>query len=128
MLIEAFPGADGGLGYTKRPRGSDSTLIEERAQVDWRKMLGDFYGRFSELARARPRGTSMHAKRGDPVRQAFACPSCGATTCYRFGKNGRFLSCTAYPDCDYAAPVDREGPPPAAGDRSTSSAPRTVRR
>jgi len=30
---------------------------------------------------------------------------------YRFGKNGRFLSCTTYPECDYAAPIDREGNP-----------------
>ncbi|MCA9693339.1 MAG: topoisomerase DNA-binding C4 zinc finger domain-containing protein, partial [Myxococcales bacterium] len=41
----------------------------------------------------------------------YACPSCGAETCYRFGKNGRFLSCTRYPDCEYAAPINREGVP-----------------
>ncbi|MFC1738741.1 topoisomerase DNA-binding C4 zinc finger domain-containing protein, partial [Planctomycetota bacterium] len=28
---------------------------------------------------------------------------------YRFGKNGRFLSCSAYPECKYACPCDREG-------------------
>lgn len=30
---------------------------------------------------------------------------------YRFGRNGRFLSCATYPDCDYAAPIDSEGNP-----------------
>ena len=34
---------------------------------------------------------------------------------YRFGKNGRFLSCSRYPECTYASPVDRDGNPrPAA--------------
>jgi len=28
---------------------------------------------------------------------------------YRFGKNGRFLSCSGYPECKFAAPCDREG-------------------
>jgi DNA topoisomerase-1 len=41
----------------------------------------------------------------------WKCPKCGARTCYRFGRNGRFLSCTRYPDCDYSAPIDREGRP-----------------
>ena len=53
----------------------------------------------------------------------YACPECGATTSYRFGKNGRFLSCSTYPECDYAAPVDREGSH-SFPSRSTSSAPR----
>ena len=30
---------------------------------------------------------------------------------YRFGKSGRFLSCSRYPDCKYAAPIDRKGNP-----------------
>src|SRR5262249_38954110 len=41
----------------------------------------------------------------------YMCPKCGSTTAYRFGKNGRFLSCTAYPKCEYAAPIDRDGRP-----------------
>jgi DNA topoisomerase I len=28
---------------------------------------------------------------------------------YRFGKNGRFLSCSDYPQCQFAAPCDRQG-------------------
>ena len=30
---------------------------------------------------------------------------------YRFGKSGRFLSCSRYPDCKYASPCDRDGKP-----------------
>ena len=52
----------------------------------------------------------MHAK-AETEPAPFECEKCGAATMYRFGKNGRFLSCTRYPDCDYAAPIDREGQP-----------------
>ncbi|MBM4113885.1 MAG: type I DNA topoisomerase, partial [Phycisphaerae bacterium] len=41
----------------------------------------------------------------------YACPKCGSRTAYRFGKNGRFLSCSTYPECDFACPIDREGRP-----------------
>ena len=106
MLIEAFPVLME-VSYTK---GLEERLdLIESEHKDWRKMLGDFYGRFSSsLEHAHE--NLMHA-RAVTRPASFACPSCGATTCYRFGKNGRFLSCTAYPDCDYAAPVDREGRP-----------------
>jgi DNA topoisomerase-1 len=106
MLVEAFPVLMQ-VSYTKD--------LEERLDLiesdhrDWREMLGDFYGRFStSLAHAHE--NLMHARA--VTRPApYACPECGATTSYRFGKNGRFLSCSTYPECDYAAPVDREGQP-----------------
>ena len=46
-----------------------------------------------------------------PAPAHITCAKCGAATVYRFGKGGRFLSCSRYPDCDYAAPIDREGNP-----------------
>jgi DNA topoisomerase-1 len=30
-----------------------------------------------------------------------ACPKCGKPLMIRFGKRGRFIGCSAYPDCDY---------------------------
>lgn len=106
LLIEAFPILME-ISYT---RDLEAKLDKvESEHVDWHEMLDKFYGRFSEsLAKAHEE--LMHA-RAVTKPAPFACPECGATTCYRFGKNGRFLSCTAYPDCDYAAPVDREGRP-----------------
>ena len=71
-------------------------------------MLHDFHGRFSDaLERAQGMPHAKSVKKPAP----YACPKCGSTTCYQFGKNGYFLSCTAYPDCDYAAPIDRAGRP-----------------
>jgi DNA topoisomerase-1 len=72
-------------------------------------MLRGFYGEFSE-ALEKAGATMTHAK-ADIEPAPYACPKCGSQTSYRFGKNGRFLSCASYPDCDYAAPIDRDGRP-----------------
>jgi DNA topoisomerase-1 len=105
-MIEAFPRLMD-IGYTRDMEDRLDKVEEEH--TDWREMLSDFYGRFSSsLERAHEELT--HAK-AETQPAPYACPECEATTYYRFGKNGRFLSCTAYPECNYAAPIDRDGRP-----------------
>jgi DNA topoisomerase-1 len=108
-LVEAFPHILD-VGYTRKME-SQLDAIEEK-DLDWVGMLHEFYGPFKdELEKAH--GSMQHAKAVmEPA--PYTCPTCGAPTAYRFGKNGRFLSCTRYPDCKYAAPVDREGKPMVA--------------
>jgi DNA topoisomerase-1 len=106
MLVEAFPTIMD-VGYT-RDMESELDKIEEEHH-DWGKMLREFYGPFKDsLDHAHENMT--HAKAVTEPAE-FECAKCGAATMYRFGKNGKFLSCTRYPDCDYAAPIDSEGQP-----------------
>ncbi len=105
-LIEGFPKLMD-IGYT-RSMEDELDKIEE-AHTDWKAMLRGFYGEFSD-ALEKAGATMTHAK-ADIEPAIYACPKCGSRTSYRFGKNGRFLSCASYPDCDYAAPIDREGRP-----------------
>mgnify|MGYP000977564172 FL=1 len=87
----------------------------EEEHLDWIEMLNRFYGPFTE-ALEHAHETMGHAKAElIPAPDEYRCPKCGSPTVYRFGKNGRFLSCSTYPECNYASPVDREGVPrPAA--------------
>lgn len=105
-LIEGFPRLMD-VGYT-REMEAELDKIEEQ-HTDWVDMLHKFYERFS-AALENAHETLVHAK-AETQPAPYKCPKCGRTTCYRFGKNGRFLSCTGYPDCEYAAPIDREGRP-----------------
>jgi DNA topoisomerase I len=105
-LIEAFPDLMD-VGYTRQME-SELDEVEER-KVDWVAMLRRFYGSFSAALDEAHEGMS-HAK-AEIQPALYKCPKCGARTCYRFGRNGRFLSCTTYPECDYAAPIDRRGRP-----------------
>jgi len=105
-LIEGFPNLMD-IGYT-RSMEEELDKIEE-AHTDWKVMLRGFYGDFKQsLDRA---GATMTHAKADIEPAPYACPKCGSQTSYRFGKNGRFLSCASYPACDYAAPIDREGRP-----------------
>ncbi len=105
-LIEGFPKLMD-VGYT-RSMEEELDKIEE-AHTDWKVMLRGFYGEF-KIALEKAGATMTHAK-ADIEPAPYACPKCGSPTSYRFGKNGRFLSCSSYPACAYAAPIDREGRP-----------------
>jgi len=107
-LVEAFPKIMD-VGYT---RDLEERLDRvEEGRTDWVELLERFYGPFKErLDQAHEE--LVHAKAEvTPAPEEYRCEKCGAGLVYRFGKNGRFLSCSRYPDCDYAVPCDREGKP-----------------
>jgi DNA topoisomerase-1 len=105
-LIEAFPQLMD-LGYTRQME-EELDKIEEQ-HTDWVQMLENFYGPFAKsLEQAHE--TMTHAK-AETQPAPYQCPECGSRTVYRFGKNGMFLSCSTYPECNYAAPIDHEGRP-----------------
>ncbi|QOI99791.1 MAG: type I DNA topoisomerase [Phycisphaeraceae bacterium] len=111
-LVEAFPEIMD-VGYT-RDMETQLDKVEED-HLDWIEMLRRFYGPFKKSLEE-AEATLTHAKAETvPAPDEFRCETCGAPTVYRFGRNGRFLSCSRYPECEYASPVDREGVPrPAA--------------
>jgi len=80
--------------------------IEEQ-HLDWIGVLKDFYGPFKvnlDTAQAEMK----HAK-AEMTPSEYECPKCGKQLVYRFGKNGKFLSCSTYPECTFACPCDKEG-------------------
>ena len=110
-LIEGFPRLMD-LGYTRQLEDQLDKIEDEH--LDWIDMLEQFYGRFSKaLDRAHEEMTHAKAET-KPAPEEYRCEKCGSTLVYRFGKNGRFLSCATYPECDYACPCDREGRPQMA--------------
>ena len=105
-LIEAFPEIME-VGYTRDMEQQLDDIEEKHA--DWTQMLQRFYGPFKKSLDAAYEDIK-HAK-AEIQPAPHACPECGSQTVYRFGRNGRFLSCSRYPQCTYAAPIDREGNP-----------------
>ena len=112
-LVEAFPKIMD-VAYTRQMESQLDKI--ENENHDWNAMLSQFYGPFKQdLDTAHL--SMVHAK-AETEPAPYKCDKCGADTVYRFGRNGRFLSCGRYPDCDFAAPIDREGKPmqPQASD------------
>jgi DNA topoisomerase-1 len=80
--------------------------IEEQ-HLDWVRVLNEFYGPFKtslETATAEMK----HAK-AETTPSEYECPKCGQMLVYRFGKKGKFLSCSNYPECKFAWSCDKEG-------------------
>ncbi len=105
-LIEAFPQLMD-IGYT-RSMEADLDRIAT-GDANWTATLHAFYGPFSHALDHALENMS-HA-RAEITPAPYACPECGARTAYRLGRNGKFLSCGSYPDCDFATTVDRQGRP-----------------
>ncbi|MGE4286540.1 MAG: type I DNA topoisomerase [Phycisphaerae bacterium] len=82
--------------------------IEEKHN-DWVGVLHEFYGPFK--ARIDDAAEEMVHAKAETTPSEHVCPKCGAMLEYRFGKGGRFLSCSKYPECKYASPCDTEGNP-----------------
>jgi len=105
-LIEAFPDILQ-VSYTRHMEQQLDNVEEKNA--DWVQMLHDFYGPF-KLSLNSAYKNMNHAK-AEIEPSPYTCPQCGSNTVYRFGRNGRFLSCSKYPECKFTAPIDSSGKP-----------------
>jgi len=105
-LIEAIPDIMD-LGYTREMENKLDKIEEDH--LDWIDMLHKFYGPFTKALELAEKSL-VHAK-AESTPAPYPCPTCNSTTVYKFGKNGKFLSCSTYPECKYASPVDKDGKP-----------------
>ena len=70
----------------------------EEGQRDWVETVREFYEPFkADLARARKQ--MVNEKAGEDIGEA--CPECGEPLRERRGRFGKFIACSAYPDCKY---------------------------
>ncbi len=109
-LIEAFPRIMD-VGYT---RAMEANLDEiESENKDWRETLKEFYDPFKEQLN-NAHNTMTHAKAASEPSE-HVCPTCGSACEYRFGRNGRFLSCTAFNVPPVEIQPEGHGPPESGG-------------
>jgi DNA topoisomerase-1 len=86
----------------------------EEGKLDWRKAVAEFDGRFTkdrDLALKKMVSVKAGLPLADvrlhlpdfplPEGAGDACPKSGHELRLRMGKNGLFLACAGYPDCDY---------------------------
>ncbi len=103
-LSEYFPRVMD-VAFTRHMEGQLDKIEEQH--LNWIRVLRDFYGPFKQnLERAQQQ--MKHAK-AESTPSEYHCPECDRPLVYKFGKSGRFLSCSGYPECKFASPVDKEG-------------------
>lgn len=70
-----------------------------RGEQEWLPVLQDFWQPFHTLLL----DTEKNVQRKDVTQELLeeTCPKCQQPLSIRLGKRGRFIGCTAYPNCDY---------------------------
>lgn len=93
------------IAFTRHMEEQLDKIEEQR--LDWLGVLREFYGPFKQNLET-AMAEMKHAK-AEVAPSEYKCPECGKAIVYKFGKNGRFLSCSGYPKCKFACPCDRDG-------------------
>ncbi|MFZ2098267.1 MAG: type I DNA topoisomerase [Anaerolineales bacterium] len=94
LITEHFPGVVD-YGFTAKME-EDLDLIAE-GKLKWVKSIREFYGPFAEqVAKAEVNMPEMNM---GPEPIGRACPECGKELVIRWGRYGKFISCSGFPDC-----------------------------
>src|SRR5262249_12709320 len=94
LLLESFNDLFD-VTYTARMEAELDEI--EEGKVDWRIAMSEFYERFQkDLDRAARTMTDI--KRME-VPTDLVCEKCGKPMVIKWGKHGRFIACTGYPEC-----------------------------
>jgi len=91
-LAESFPNL---MDYDFTARLEDELDEIAEGDIDWKKVLNDFYARFrNQLEEAEKSDGGMRAN--SPTETDIPCPSCGRHMQIRVASTGVFLGCSGY--------------------------------
>ncbi len=94
LLLESFNDLFD-ITYTAR---MEEELDEiEEGKLDWRVAMDDFYGRFQKDLEHAERHMTNVKRMETPT--DLICEKCGKPLVIKWGKHGRFIACTGYPEC-----------------------------
>jgi DNA topoisomerase-1 len=100
LLVRYFPDYVD-LGFTAQME-EDLDLIAT-GERDWVPILCDFYDPFAEtLAKAEKEMPEVDLN-SRPTGEM--CPECGHPLVYRYGRYGKFIGCSNFPDCRFSKPI-----------------------
>jgi DNA topoisomerase-1 len=85
------------VDYDFTARLEDELDAVSRGEEEWVPLLEKFWQPFKEQI--------------DHTQEKIdeKCPKCGGQLAIRLGRNGRFIGCTHYPECDYTRNLDDSG-------------------
>jgi DNA topoisomerase-1 len=103
LLLESFDDIFD-VSYTAR---MEEELDEiEEGKLDWRKAMADFYERFEhDLKHAEEHMTDIK-RMEEPT--GLMCEKCGKPLVLKWGKHGKFIACTGYPECTFTREPDND--------------------
>ena len=82
--------------YGGRPR------YDRNGEMLWTDVIREFYTPFSEDVKKAQ--AEMPVTKSGPEPIGRACPDCGKELVIRYGRFGKFISCSGFPECRYTEP------------------------
>ena len=98
FLVKHFPKV---VDYSFTARMEDNLDEIANGKKKWTPVIEEFYKPFAEKLA----GVSENAKKVKVEEELEEkCPECGATLVVKFGKYGKFVSCSRFPECEFKKP------------------------
>lgn len=107
LLIKLFPGMFE-VGFTADMEEKLDKV--EEGQLNWVAVVSDFYKDFEPLLE-KANANRSKIKQELEEETEFVCEKCGSPMIIKWGRHGRFLACTNFPECKNTKPVNEEGEP-----------------
>jgi len=100
LLVEYFPDYID-VGFTAEMEQDLDRIAE--GERDWVPVLRDFYAPFREtLEDAREKMPEVEMG-NEPTGEM--CPECGHPLLYKYGRYGKFIGCSNFPECRHSEPI-----------------------
>jgi len=105
LLVGHFPEVID-YGFTAQMEDELDEIAE--GKKEWVPVIRDFYTPFSKDLEKKDKELNKHdvTNLGESDEK---CPKCGKNLVFKLGKYGKFLSCSDYPECEYAKPLNNSG-------------------
>jgi DNA topoisomerase-1 len=103
FLVEHFPDIVD-YQFTAKMEEDLDDIAEGKSK--WQPVIEEFYGPFEKNIEEKKKSI----KKEDVINEKTdeKCEKCGAPMVVKFGRNGKFLSCSRYPECKNARPIKED--------------------
>ena len=102
MLVEHFPRVVD-IAFTARMEEELDEIAE--GTLKWQNVIGEFYAPFAKNLAEKFEAVEKEAPKEttDEI-----CPKCGKPMAVKFGRFGKFLACTGFPECKSTKPLHQK--------------------
>ncbi len=102
LLVEHFPVV---VDYKFTAKMEDEFDDIAEGKMEWPKVIDEFYLPFAD--NLKEKNKELDKKDIAPVKEiGEKCPECKKPLVERFGKFGKFIACSNYPECKYSRPLE----------------------
>ena len=100
LVVEHFPDIVD-LKFTAKMENELDQVAD--GYEDWKKVIREFYASFEpEVKRAQ---AEIPVVKAEPEKVGRACPKCGNDLVVRWGRYGKFISCSTFPACRHTEAI-----------------------